>query len=114
MADQETAPTYASLLRRYQAVVLDGVLYIAALVISIFLPGILGVGLVGSRVIMVAFIAFLLLYEPVLVGIRQGTMGHFRYGLRVVDATSGEALGIPRAFGRGFVKFLLGTPSFLF
>jgi uncharacterized RDD family membrane protein YckC len=107
-------PVYASLLRRYQALVLDGIIYIAAFTLALFLPALLGVGSTSSRVAMASFIAFFLLYDPLLVGLRGGTIGHFRYHIRVVDANTSEPIGVARAFARAVTKGLLGLLSLIF
>jgi uncharacterized RDD family membrane protein YckC len=105
---------YASLLRRYQALVTDGVVYFVVGLVALFGPSMLELSARSTRSLLVAFILFLLLYEPVLVAIRGGTLGHFRYGIRVVSASSGQRLGLPRALGRGFLKGLLGVLSLVF
>jgi uncharacterized RDD family membrane protein YckC len=105
---------YASLLRRYQALVWDSLIYLGALTAALFVPVILGLGTAWTRIASGAFLGFLLLYDPLLVGLRGGTLGHYRYRIRVIDANSDGPIGVPRAFLRAAVKALLGLFSLIF
>lgn len=104
---------YASLLRRHQALVVDAVLYAVILVAALFAPGVLELQPGTTRIILIAMIAFFLLYEPVLVSLKGGTLGHHVLGLRVVDADSGERIHFGRSLIRTFVKGFLGIISFM-
>jgi uncharacterized RDD family membrane protein YckC len=114
MTHPAPARAYASLLRRYQALVLDGVIYAVALVLGLFLPSILGLDRLGTRLSIFLLIGFVLLYEPLLVGFRGATIGHRHYRIRVVDARTGAPIGPLRAFGRGATKGILGLISLIF
>jgi len=111
MTDPGQPEAYASLLRRYQALLLDGVLYLVIIALGVLVPDLLGLGRRGTGVCFGAAIAVLVGYEPLLVGLRGGTLGHFRYRIRVWDATSGGPIGVRRAFGRAAVKGILGIVS---
>jgi hypothetical protein len=52
------------------------------------------------------------LYEPLLVAWRGGTIGHFATNLRVVGPAGGNP-SFARAFARYVVKTALGLPSFI-
>ena len=108
------AQAYASLLRRYQALVLDGVIYAVVLVLTLFLPSILGFDTLGTRLSIFLLIGFVLLYEPLLVGFRGATIGHRHYRIRVVDARTHAPIGPLRALGRGATKGILGLISLIF
>jgi uncharacterized RDD family membrane protein YckC len=114
MTHPAPARAYASLLRRYQALVLDGVIYAVALVLGLFLPSILGLDRLGTRLSIFLLIGFVLLYEPLLVGFRGATIGHRHYRIRVVDARTNAPIGPLRAFGRGATKGILGLISLIF
>lgn len=105
----------ASLLRRYQALTLDLVVYFIAVVAILGLaPELLDLSPASVRLLLVTALTFLVLYEPLLVSRRGGTIGHYRHGLRVVDAASKRRLGFLRALGRSTLKAVLGLFSFLF
>jgi uncharacterized RDD family membrane protein YckC len=106
--------TYASLLRRFQALVIDALIGAAAFIVVAFAPELLGLSPTATRSLLVLLIAATSLYEPVLVSLRGGTIGHYRYGIRVVDAVSGHHLGLGRALLRLVLKLVLGGFSFLF
>ncbi len=114
MAHPAPAQAYASLLRRYQALVLDGVIYAVVLVLALFLPSMLGLGAFSTRLSIYLLICFVLLYEPLLVGFRGATIGHRHYRIRVVDARTNAPIGPLRAFGRGATKAILGLISLIF
>lgn len=59
-------------------------------------------------------VAFLLLYEPILVSTRGGTLGHQWRNIRIVAQAHGGNLGFFRAFVRMIFKGLLGLISILF
>jgi uncharacterized RDD family membrane protein YckC len=109
-----TTTAYASLLRRYQSLVFDGVIYAIALVLAVFLPSLVELGQAARLIAFSLTIGFFLLYEALLVGFRGATLGHAHYHIRVVDRHSGRAIGPFRAFGRALLKGLLGGLSLVF
>jgi uncharacterized RDD family membrane protein YckC len=103
---------YASLSARLAAFVADCVVIALGLVFLV-LGGAALDRVPGSGRAEVALLwALILLYEPVLVWRRGATVGHRRYGLRVVTAR-GTPLGFGRAFVRYLVKAILGLLSFV-
>jgi uncharacterized RDD family membrane protein YckC len=102
------------MLRRYQSLVFDGVIYALAIVLAVFLPSMIELTQVGRLAVFGLFISFLLLYEALLVGYRGATLGHARYRIRVVDQNTGNVVGPFRAFGRAFLKAILGGLSLIF
>ena len=60
-----------------------------------------------------AWVAAVLLYEPVLVSWRGATVGHVLYNLIVLDGRTGRPPTLPRAIVRTFLKNLLGLVSFV-
>jgi uncharacterized RDD family membrane protein YckC len=109
-----TPLTYASLLRRYQALIFDALIVMPLFIAALFLPEILGLEPAATQVVFMAALGACVIYEPIQVSLRRGTLGHYRYGLRVQDASSGKRLGFLRALGRSSLKGLLGIFSFLF
>jgi uncharacterized RDD family membrane protein YckC len=116
VADTSAAPPrmYARFSRRFRALVVDSVVYAAALVSLIVLLEIGGGDRTHTRAIIIAWLAFVLLYEPVLVWRRGATLGHAYTNLRVVDLRSGGNPTFLRAFGRFWVKGLFGLLVFVF
>ena len=87
-------------------------LFIAAMVAT--LP--IAIGLNSddlARVVGSVFVAVLLLYEPLLVSIAGGTIGHYLSNIRVVDDRTNGNISIFKAFARVVIKFVLGWYSFL-
>jgi len=105
-------PAYGSFLRRVQAVLLDAVVVVAAVVI-IFIASELTRDLSSSgRLAVIALFVVLVLYEPIMVARFGGTLGHRAMNLRVVDDRTGGNPGFLRALVRFVVKTLLGILSF--
>jgi uncharacterized RDD family membrane protein YckC len=113
-ASPPSAPpiAYARFSRRLRGVMIDTMLYLAALVGALFaavatasdeLNRVLGYGLVLA----------LLLYEPLLVWSTGSTIGHFYSNLRVVDDASHGNVSFPKALARAVIKGILGWYSFL-
>src|SRR5215217_4317487 len=66
----------------------------------------------SGRVVIVALLGVVLLYEPILVSVRGATIGHRRVDLQVVTG-SGHRPGFGRALARYLIKAILGIPAFL-
>jgi uncharacterized RDD family membrane protein YckC len=103
---------YASFTARARALVIDTIVtgsWIAVVIVA----GSIASDVPGSgRIMIIAVIAIVLLYEPVLVSRRGATVGHRRVRLQVVTA-SGDFPGFFRAFARYLIKGLLGLPTFI-
>jgi len=68
----------------------------------------------GVRLVLAAFwYGTLLFYEPAMVTLLGGTLGHRLFNLRVVDDGTMTNLGFLKAVGRFWAKLLLGLFSFL-
>jgi uncharacterized RDD family membrane protein YckC len=103
---------YASFTARARALVIDTTVTVSCLA-AVMVVGSIARDVPGSgRIMMIAVIAIVLLYEPVLVSRRGATVGHRRVGIQVVTA-SGEFPGFFRAFARYLIKGLLGLPTFI-
>ncbi len=108
-------PTYASLLRRYQALIIDGIVIFLIMVLSwLLVPAVLSPRPAVMRVLLVGVIGFALLYEPLMVWRCRGTIGHYRLGLRVVRQDTLEGLPLSAAVARFLFKGVLGLLSLIF
>ncbi|MDA9399369.1 RDD family protein [Bradyrhizobium sp. CCBAU 45389] len=104
-------PRYARFSRRFKAVLLDWMLAMALLFGALAVASnVASDGL--SRILGVAVVAILLLYEPVMVWRAGGTLGHIWTNLRVVDDRGGN-LSFTKALARFAVKSVLGWYSFV-
>jgi uncharacterized RDD family membrane protein YckC len=66
-------------------------------------------GVTSISPILWVVVAIALLYYPVLWGL-GGSLGHRVLGMRVVDATTGKFIGIPRGLLRGIGYIIAGIP----
>lgn len=104
---------FGSILSRIRAVVFDAVV-VATGIVAILLLLAVAEGVPGSgRVGVFALFALLLLYEPVTVAWRGGTIGHRRANLRIVDERTGANPSLARAGLRFLLKSTLGLVSFI-
>lgn len=114
-AQQESSSpgaAYARFPRRLLALVADGGVLVGAFVLLTMLAAFTGADAV-VRGTLVALLFGFLLYDPVLVAVAGGTLGHRWANLRVVADETGGNLPFGRAVVRALVKGILGLPSFL-
>src|SRR5918992_705568 len=88
---------YARFFRRFQALVVDSAVYAASLVALLILVELAAGSRAGARMVGLSWVAFFLLYEPVLVGWREATLGHAYANIRVVNLHTGGNPGFVRA-----------------
>jgi uncharacterized RDD family membrane protein YckC len=108
----DSLPAYASFSARVMAVLTDSVVIGSGLALIVLIGSVLDRVPGSGRVEAAAVWSLLILYEPLLVWRRGATVGHRRYGLRVVTA-DGARPGLPRAVVRYLVKAVLGLLSFV-
>ena len=105
-------PRYARFSRRFRGMLLD---WIVALIV--IFGAVLVASAVGnnnfSRALGILALLALLLYEPVLVSLTGGTLGHYFTNLRVVDDGDGGNVSFVKACARVVIKGLLGWYSFV-
>lgn len=105
-------PCYARFSRRLRGMLLDWI--VASIVIF---GAVLVASAVSSdnfsRALGILALLALLLYEPVLVSLTGGTLGHYFTNLRVVDERSGGNVSFAKACARVVIKGLLGWYSFV-
>jgi uncharacterized RDD family membrane protein YckC len=106
-------PAYVTFPRRLQAMLYDSACIMIAVSIAVSLVA-FGEPFAGAgRVAAAAIGAAVLLYEPLMVSVFGGTLGHRRRNMRVVADATGSSPGIVRAALRFALKTILGLPSFV-
>ena len=101
---------YARFTRRVQAVLVDTIIFM------FILAGALAVAVSFAsdsiaRILGFTVAATWLFYEPLLVSLTGGTIGHYLYNMRVVDDRGGN-VGFLTAIARVLIKSLLGLVLF--
>jgi uncharacterized RDD family membrane protein YckC len=104
---------YATFPRRMYALIIDVLVLTVALIVVSFLMT-LGIPDGWVPVLMGTFVVSLLLYDPILVSLRGGTIGHFRMNMRVVRQQTGGRVDFFRALIRTWLKMFTGLISFFF
>jgi len=102
---------YARFTRRLQAVFVDMIVFMAIFVLSLVIAVSLKSDNV-ARVLGFTVVATWLLYEPVLVSMTGGTIGHHLYNIRVVDDRGGN-VSFLKAVVRVIIKTVLSWYSFI-
>ena len=105
---------YARFSRRFQALVVDSVLYATSLISFVVVTELVRGARTSTALAGIAWLAFALFYEPLLVSRRGGTVGHAVANIRVVDARAGGNPGFVRALGRFWLKGVVGLLAFIF
>jgi uncharacterized RDD family membrane protein YckC len=106
------APAYGRFSRRLQAVLIDWMIFLIFMAAALSIATAMQSNNVG-RVLGFTFVAVLVLYEPVLVPLTGGTVGHYLCNLRVVDDRTGGNIGVLKAAARTLIKSVLGIYSFI-
>jgi len=91
---------------------IDWIVFLLLMVGSLFVVTALQSDSVG-RYVGFAAIAVILLYEPLLVSITGGTIGHHLTNLRVVDDRTNGNINFAKALARFVIKGILGWYSFI-
>jgi hypothetical protein len=105
-------PRYARFPRRLRGIVIDWILAMALLFGALFVAASVGSDHI-SRTLGVLVVLVLVLYEPVLVSLTGGTLGHYLTNLRVVDERDQGNVSFLKALARFALKGLLGWYSFI-
>jgi uncharacterized RDD family membrane protein YckC len=101
---------YARVWPRVKAILIDGFILAAAFLVA----ALLGSRLAGAGpVAFVVWVAVWALYDPLLVSLTGGTVGHHLLNLRVVSDRTGGNPSLPKAFVRNVAKGVLGAVSLL-
>jgi uncharacterized RDD family membrane protein YckC len=106
------APRYARFPRRLRGIIIDWILTMVLL-----FGALLAASSVRSddfsRALGIFVVLVLVLYEPVLVSLTGGTLGHYLTNLRVVDERDQGNISFLKALARFALKGLLGWYSFI-
>ncbi|MCP4619879.1 MAG: RDD family protein [Bradyrhizobium sp.] len=105
-------PLYARFSRRMRGIVIDWIIAMVVLFGAVMLASASGSSAV-SRTLGYLVVAFLLLYEPLLVTVTGGTVGHWASNLRVVDDRTGGNVSFAKALARLVIKGVLSWYSFV-
>jgi hypothetical protein len=105
-------PLYARFSRRLRGIVVDWIIAMTTIFGAVFVASAIANDNF-SRVLGLVVITSLLLYEPVLVSLTGGTLGHYSTNLRVVDDRSGGNVSFLKACARVVIKAVLGWYSFV-
>jgi uncharacterized RDD family membrane protein YckC len=108
----QAAPAYGRFSRRLQAILIDWMIFLVLMAAALSVTTALQSDDVG-RILGFTFVALLLLYEPVLVPLTGGTIGHYLRNLRVVDDRTSGNIGVLKAVARVVIKSALGLFSFI-
>jgi len=108
MINLDTTATYPRLIRRVQALLIDGII-IPVIAIST-LVGVSKMGFNGEYGAVAAILSIFLL-EPFMVTTTGGTIGHHLLGIKVVNSKTMSTIGIFRATLRFITKTALGIFS---
>jgi uncharacterized RDD family membrane protein YckC len=102
---------YAHFTRRIQGVFIDAIIFMVILAAALMLAVSFASDHV-ARILGATVVVTWLFYEPLLVSLTGGTIGHYLCNMRVVDDRGGNVSFI-KAFARMIIKSLLGWYSFL-
>jgi uncharacterized RDD family membrane protein YckC len=101
---------YARLWPRAKAILVDWSIIVAAYLVA----GLVGANFRGvGAAAFVVWIAVWVLYDPLMVWLTGGTVGHHLFNLRVVSDRTGGRLSFPAAFVRNLAKTALCAISLL-
>lgn len=108
--DDPTYILYAKIWPRTKAMLIDGFLVMGAFLIAAFV----GSNVAGTGAFaFLAWFAFWVLYDPLMVSRTGGTIGHHMQNLKVVSDRTGIPPSLIAAFIRNIAKSLLGIVSLL-
>ena len=97
---------YARFTRRVQGVFIDAIIFMLILAVALMLAVWFASDHI-ARILGVTVAATWLFYEPLLVSLTGGTIGHYLCNIRVVDDDSGN-ISFVKAVARMIIKSLLG------
>lgn len=105
-------PAYGRFSRRLQGLLVDGIIVAIVVVGAVWLAVVLESESL-ARPLGFAIAAAWLLYEPLLVSLTGGTLGHYYCNLRVVDDRTSGNVSFLKAVARAVIKAGLGWISFI-
>ncbi len=102
---------YPRFLRRLQAIMIDGII-LTVLLISVLIVA-SHFSITGRDAVLLTAV-IVLLWEPLLVSVTGGTIGHHLIGLKVVSSATGKKLNLLASILRFIVKTFIGSLSVVF
>jgi len=111
-ATHRAPPKYARFTRRLRGLALDFILFLVLMVCALQIA----VAFNNSelaRIVGFGFAIGFFLYEPLLVSLLGGTVGHYLSNMRVVDDRTNGNVSFLKAVGRVAIKAILGWYSFI-
>ena len=103
---------YSSLVRRFQAALIDSLVVVLLFVITLTVIANANIEVGWLKLIML--VSPILLTEPLLLTFYGGTIGYFFLNQRVLKRKSGRKLNFLEAFSRYIFKLVLGVISLIF
>ncbi|WP_444930942.1 RDD family protein [Microbulbifer sp. SSSA002] len=103
---------YPKLSRRFRALMIDSLVLIAVTVLSIAIGT--SIDFTNEVYQSVLILLLIVLFEPVLVSLTGGSVGHHLVGVRIRKIASDKRINIVQAIIRTLFKLLLGVPSLIF
>ena len=108
----QTLPKYARFSRRLRGLALDFILFLVLMVCALQIAVAFNQDNL-ARVVGFGFVVGFFLYEPLLVSLFGGTVGHYLSNIKVVDDRTNGNVSFLKAVGRVVVKTVLGWYSFI-
>lgn len=105
-------PRYARFTRRLRGIVIDWIVVMMLLYGALLVASSMGSDHF-SRTLGIVVVIVLVFYEPILVSLIGGTLGHYFSNLRVVDEHDQGNVSFLKALARFALKSLLGWYSFI-
>ncbi|AWF81173.1 hypothetical protein BTJ40_10280 [Microbulbifer sp. A4B17] len=102
---------YPKLSRRFRALMIDSLVLVAVVAFSIAIGT--SVDFTNGVYQSVLVLVPIFLFEPVLVSVTGGNIGHHLMGIRIRKSGSDNKINIVQAVIRTFLKLLLGVPSLI-
>lgn len=106
------SPLYARFSRRLRGLFIDWTISLAVIFSALMVASSYRNDDV-SRALGIAVVLFMLFYEPILVSMTGGTIGHRMTNMRVVDDAHGGNVSFQKAVARFVIKTLIGIYSFI-
>jgi hypothetical protein len=112
VVEKAEAPKYARFTRRLRGIQIDFMLFLIVVVCLLQTAVVLKSNELSQMIGLGAVVGFFL-YEPLMVSLLGGTVGHYLSNLRVVDNRTNRNVSFLKATARVAIKALLGWYSFI-
>ena len=107
------ATAYAGFAARFRALLVDTIVIMGSVMVGALLAIAAPSTELTGRILLLALVCLVLLYEPLMVSRFGATVGHRRANLMVVADRTGTRPSFPRAVLRYLIKGVLGLASFV-